>query len=167
MKKVILLTVSLFVVSNMYAENDANSATIYETDKNGVPTFSDQASPSQSEQAITINAPEPTSGNTNNQVTPQNQATALTKQLKQQDQKLYELQQQLSEANAALESAKKSLEQAQTAQEQGKTTIGGDQFLDTDLIRHLQQNVAEAQANYQQALDAYNSYRNNPEQVPN
>ena len=142
---------------------------VYESQgSDGEASFSGQADPNLPEKTVIIDAPTPATANVSDTTSKtQQSAKVLSNKLTQQNQKLYDLQQQLSEAQAALDSAKKSLDTAQTAQEQGKTTIGGDQFLDSDLIRHLQQNLAEAKANYQQALDAYNSYRNNPDQIVN
>ncbi|MAZ40232.1 MAG: hypothetical protein CMF49_08935 [Legionellales bacterium] len=166
MKKTIIAITSFLIITPLFA-----GTVIYESQgAQGETSFSGQADPNTPEKTIIVNTPD-ASNNANNNIEPssnaQNNAQDLSQKLTQQNQKLYDLQQQLSEAQAALDSAKTSLNTAQTAQEQGKTTIGGDQYLDSDLIRHLQQNLAEAEANYQQALDAYNNYRNNPDEVVN
>lgn len=160
MRKLAFALVTISLGAAVYA-----GEVVYESEQpGGVPDFSDQTTANTLEQTLVVEpTPDPSSNSTSQ--TTQNQSTVqpaqtLDTQLQQHQQKLAELQQQLDQAQAILTSTQTSLDNAQKAQEAGETTIGGDQYLDSNLIRHLQQNVADAQANYDAASQAYNNYRN-------
>lgn len=160
MRKLAFALVTISIGAAVYA-----GEVVYESEQpGGVPDFSDQTTPNIPEQTLVVDpTPEPSSNNPNTTTqtqTSQPPTQALDTQLQQHQKKLAELQQQLDQAQAILTSAQTSLDNAQKAQEAGETTIGGDQYLDANLIRHLQQNVADAQANYDAASEAYNNYRN-------
>jgi multidrug resistance efflux pump len=141
---------------------------IYESQSpNGIPDFSQAPVANENNKTIVINTPPVNSDDTNNAqnnnqpVSSFDTPSNINQQLEQQDKQLYLLQQELNQAQIALQTAKENLANAQTAQNAGLTKIGGDEYLDIGLIKHLQEEVANAELNYQAALNAYNTYAQN------
>lgn len=159
MKRVSSLLILLLLAGGVCLADE-----VYESQApSGVPDFSDQSSNPSTSQEINVNNPPLNTGNNVPQQNFQQQSQNLNAELQAQQQHSNVLKQRVDEAETALETAKQNLEDAQAAQDAGLTTVGNDQVLNDDLIRHLQQELAIANINYQTALDAYNNYINDPD----
>lgn len=159
MKKLSTLLILLVLVGSVGFADE-----VYESQgAGGVPDFSDQPSNTGSSQEMNVSNPLLNPGNDSPQQTLEQQSQGLNAKLQAQQSHTAMLKQQLDEAQTALDTAKQNLEQAHAAQDAGLSTVGGDQILNDDLIRHLEQQLAIANINYQEALDAYNNYVNDPD----
>ena len=137
---------------------------IYErTNKEGVPSFSDQA-PTAGEDAKTIDikTTEPSEKTSAQQEALKTRSKAIDDSMSQYEQTKNRLDMKVKESQAALVQAQADLDSALKQQSDGGAEIAGDHVIEDDLIYHLKRKVAEAkeqlaadQANYHNFVNSY------------
>ena len=161
MNKLLAVTVCTFLTSQVCADT-----TIYEThNAEGVPSFTNIPDQGAPDKTITISNEQPMSGNQFNQERAQateQQAASNNANRQQINENLAQLKSRLNQSQINLEQAQANLKQAKLAQDRGETRIAGDQFIDDNYIRHLEEQVQLAKQQVAVDQENYTNYARDP-----
>ena len=153
---------TICVCSALFYTAHASETTIYETkDTEGISSFTNIPDDNPSAKKIVIDDTAPAT-NPTSQAQQNNSATnqQITGPTNQQDTQLQQLKENWENALANQHAAEENLAQARKSMEDGTYTVGGDKFIDTDYIHHLEESVGLAKQQTAAAENKYNTYRN-------